>query len=424
MKKSILILRNTIPLILLVMPTVLTSCRNNDKNGNQKIGEYEHVYSFLNDRTFSIGVFTNQGYLLGTTWLFYHVPSNMYGKNYTYYSLTNLHVGGAINYVINDKDSYQSIDTYICLAYQTINEIKNQNVMIDFNKFIDDPNQHGSSKVFAIDKIDYTKASVSERTTNYLSLFAQYSTMNGVDETRNRIYMDINVIKLDLSDFVDNDSILKDRLDRLNTYADDHEGRTIDFLDEDKITSVKNLFSLGYPMVKINPQKDQNDDWTYIINQYCLRAQVINWLDMPNSFNISSPAFELDRTYHWIQPYLTPNGYGGDITDYPSGINLLYLGGSDLTIVNPLNVTKDFGAGASGSCGLYASNINDESTYKVAGIFWGIIYDNKSVPIAWRPCYQSFSYNWNGENNIIENFFKYDWKTQEPTDKFIGKFPS
>ena len=151
---------------------------------------------------------------------------------------------------------------------------------------------------------------------------------------------------------------------------------------------------------------------------------------MPYKFNYSKNQWEVKVNYaqlifEYYQECLTPSEYGGDIVrlNVLSGENLIYLGGSNLTIVNPLNVTKDFGAGASGSCGLYASNINDESTYKVAGIFWGIIYDNKSVPIAWRPCYQSFSYNWNGENNIIENFFKYDWKTQEPIDEFIGKFP-
>ena len=421
MKKNILVLCKVVPLALFTFPTTITSCFKN-KNGGQELAKYSRVYNFLNDRTFSISIqLINSGSLIGTTWLFYHVPSDISGNDYTYYSLTNLHVGGAINYIINAKDEYGFLDTYVCLAYQTFDELKNPNAIIDFNQFHKNPNQHGSSKIFAIDKVNYTKDSVKERTTNYSSLFAQYSTLDGVDSDTYRIYMDVNIIKLNLNESVNNDPILKERLDRLNVYAEQHNNYTINFLNEkeNNINIVNNLFSLGYPMIKIDPSQTEE---RYIINNHSIRCQQIHWSDMPCKYNNRFPAWEIDFVkWTYVQMCLTPGLYG-DITESSpaSGKNYIYLGGSNITVNNPLYGDRDFGGGSSGSCGLYASNVNDESSYAVAGIYWGFFYDEESTPVPWWPCYQSFSYDWSGVDNIINNFFNdYDWSKQEPTDKFI-----
>ena len=113
---------------MLISPIILTSCGARG-TFDQTIDGNEDIYSFINDRTFSIGIYGAniitpkivRFYLVGTTWIFYH--ANVNNNPYTYYALTNLHVASSIDYYINNPLPAGNIK-YIGLSYQTLDDIK------------------------------------------------------------------------------------------------------------------------------------------------------------------------------------------------------------------------------------------------------------------------------------------------------------
>lgn len=389
---------------------------------DQDIAKHLQIYDFLNDRTFSIGAFWNYsnrplnmfGYVVGTTWLFYHAPNSLFDNNYTYYALTNLHVAGSIDYYINNTIGRQvnSIsDAYVCLSYQTIDEIQKSKTLIDFSQFNEHKDQYGSSKTFAIDHVDYSK---TPTTSNYAPLFAQYSTTDGVDSTIARRYFDAEVIKLNLDTAAHNDQTLKSRLDRLNEYANQNNNYVLKFQEPNQIDNVKNVYSLGYPMCKSNFNRVYINDPTH------LSAQVIDFSNMGHKI-ISNFPYDANKRN---QDCLTPTKYGGDNVNWTTEDNAIYLAGTNLSSNDYIYASKNWGSGASGSCGLYAENEADQSTYKAMGIFWGMYYNSSA---AWIPAYQSFAYNWGADNNLISNFMTFmntEYPDTELTkDQFVGITP-
>ena len=407
-----------------IAPIILSSCSCFGVDiSDQDITKHLQIYNFLNDRTFSIGAFWNYenrpsstfGYVVGTTWLFYHAPNSKFENNYTYYALTNLHVAGAIDYYINNTQGKQQLkisDAYVCLSYQTIDEIQNSRTLIDFSQFNKNKEQCGPSKTFAIDHVNYSK---TPTTSNYSPLFAQYSTIDGIDNSIARRYFDAEVIKLNLDTIANKDQTLKSRLDRLNVYANQNNNYVLKFQEPNKIDNVKNVYSLGYPMCKSNFNK------VYIHDQTHLSAQVISFSNMDNKTMSNFENYDKDKK---TQDCLTPTKYGGDNINWTTYDNAIYLAGTNLSSYDYIYGSKDWGSGASGSCGLYVENENDESTYKVMGIFWGMRYNSSS---AWIPMYQSFAYNWGTENNLINNFMYFmenEYSDTNPTnDQFVGITP-
>ena len=421
-KKCFKIVISSITLIpTAISPVILScSCFSNNRS-NQDIMEHYQIYNFLNDRTFSIGAFWNYndipssefGYVVGTTWIFYHAPESKFQNNYTYYALTNLHVAGCIDYFINNTNETQDIsDCYVCLSYQKMDEIQKSKTLIDFTEFNSHKDQYGSSKTFAIDHVDY---SAEQTTTNYASLFAQYSTMDGVDSTIARRYFDAVVIKLNLNTAASKDQTLKDRLNRLNEYANQNNNYVLKFQEPNQIDNVKDVYSLGYPV--------RRSDEKCIYDDNHISAQVIRFSNMgrklPSNFAIFGDEIPQE------QECLTPNKYGGDKINYNTHDNAIYLAGTNLSTNNYIYDVKNWGGGSSGSCGLYVENEADESTYKTMGIFWGTFFNSDES--WWMPGYQSFAYNWGTEENLIDNFMYFMDNEYSETclakDKFVGTTP-
>ena len=417
-KKYFKVVVSSITLMPAVISPAILSCSCFANDSKQDVTEHYQIYNFLNDRTFSIGAYWNYtdrpsnyfGYAIGTTWIFYHAPESKFQNNYTYYALTNLHVAGCVDYFINNtKETADISDCYVCLSYQTMDEIWKSKTLIDFTEFNTHKDQYGSSKTFAIDHVNYSE---KPTTTNYASLFAQYSTTNGVDSTVARRYFDAVVIKLDLNTAASKDQTLKDRLNRLNEYANQNNNYVLKFQEPNQIDNVNNVYSLGYPI--------RRSDNKYINDEKHLSAQVISFSNM-NSKRISN--FKNFDELEQEQLCLTPNKYGGDNMDYTTYDNAVYLAGTNLIRSDYVYETKNWGGGSSGSCGLYVENEADESTYKAMGIYWGVFYND----LGWIPAYQSFAYNWGTENNLIDNFMYFMDNEYSDTclaqDKFVGTTP-
>ena len=401
------------PAAVLVSPIVLTSCGARG-TFDQTIQGNEQIYGFINDRTFSIGLYgTNllshykvQSYLVGTTWIFYHADPITFGNSYTYYALTNLHVASGIDYYINNFLPHASYE-YVGLSYQTLDEITSGKEVS-----VRQIGGESSSSIMIMDQVNPTAAKKTEK---YQSLYSQYSTNSGQDSDSNRLYFDETVVKLDFSNNVTKDSTLKARLDRLNEYASNNNGYVTKFLDEPYTKDVSTIYSLGYPLRNSDGQSILRNDEFYHAYAFKLPEVVNNSTGSKSKFTIIE-----DNN----QTYVTPGGYGGNNYDIVTGKNVIYLAGTNLSNKNPIDRVADWGGGSSGSCGIYAEDPTDQSTYYAAGIHWGaIIQKDFWGTKLWHSCFQSFSYNWSGTENFVENFLSYQWKTQTPTDKFIGKCP-
>lgn len=397
--------------MMLISPIFLTSCGARGAFG-QTIDGNEDIYSFINDRTFSIGIYGAniitpkivRFYLVGTTWIFYH--PNVNNNPYTYYALTNLHVASSIDYYINNPLPVGNIK-YIGLSYQTLDDIKT-------NKLIS-TNDIGGKTSSSIMIMDTVNESVTPKTQKFQSLYSQYSTDSGQDSNNNRLYFDETVIKLDFSDNVTEDSALKERLDGLNTYASANNGYVTKFLPESNVGNVSTIYSMGYPL------RDSNDESILIDNKYT-HAYAFKLPEVVNNSKGSKTKFNVISGN--TQNMLTPGGYGGNNYDIQTGHNVIYLAGTNLSNKNPIDKVAKWGGGSSGSCGIYVEDRTDYSKYYVSGIHWGSVREKDFLGNRlWYSCFQSFSYNWTGQNNFIDNFLSYQWQTQSPLDKFIGKCP-
>lgn len=395
----------------LICPIILTSCGARGTFDQTIIGN-EDIYSFINDRTFSIGLygtssfapFKVKSYLVGTAWIFYH--ANCANSSYIYYALTNLHVASSIDYFINNP--FPNINNeYIGLSYQTISDIETDNMIS-----VLDIGGETSSSIMIMDKID---TSATPRTKNFQSLYSQYSTNSGYDSNSNRLYFDEAIVKLDFSDNVIKDATLKERLDRLNNYANTNNGYVMKFLPESNINNVSTIYSIGYPL------RDSNDQSILINNQYT-HAYAFKLSDVTTDSIGATTKFDVISDN--AQNMLTPGGYGGNNYDIQTGQNVIYLAGTNLSNKNPLDKVANWGGGSSGSCGIYVEDRSDYSKYYVVGIHWGSIWQKDFWgDTLWYSCFQSFSYNWSGQNNFIDEFLSYNWEYQSPIDKFIGQCP-
>lgn len=376
MKHQIFLMASILGSIGLATP-LLTSC----SNSGTVTSELTPVHKWINERTFTIGDYIyQQSYEFGTCWLFYHNTSA--SDNYTYYALTNFHVGMDLHNSIASGKSGQ-----IFYGYQTEDQIEGDTNRINYYSGIyvnsGAPNHLNELCTFGSGSCG---SEFSDLYTEYLQVDTKH------------VFIDMNVIQLDFTNDANKNETLKTRLDNLNNYATSRgDNYVVPLASNSEYTTINNtidssnvsMYAGGYPIETLG-EKDIYSD-----NSYKFQYQKFNLLIRDtNEDYISHPwnqttYYPLNGSTAWTNStYLT---YGND---YYSGQN---------------NNRIAFGGGASGSLGVYASDENDASTYRAIGIYWGTSSYGNIYDLHFSP----FWINW---GNAINGYYNATNKT------FIDRF--
>lgn len=395
-----------------LLPLTLTSCSSANSV------PMNPVHEFINERTFTLTATTTMknseqqlvnNYCTGTSWLFYHDTSSS-TDNYTYYALTNFHV---IEGILSFINSAHYSPVIIGVGFEDFDDA-NSNIPIDLTKLSSTSLETG--KANSLGMIPLETLPISSTSTPNMFLFDEgweyYWEWVGdfpFDFGLASFFMDMSVVEYDFGDVVKKypDSDLKKRLDELNSYADNHNNYVTpvataqDYKDAKKYSYIlSDMYASGFPAARVN------GDFIY-----------------PNkNFATSLKSQNLNRGY--ISLYREPkNVYFNDIYKYvfyddktyePVKVNS--IGRKDFyafTISNDYyyrnsNTNLEFGGGASGSMGVFATDINDPDTYKACGIYWGTTGNNL--------CFSPFLFNW-GNTMILPNGSSYN-----ATTTFIDDF--
>ena len=333
---------------------------NKKLDKNLTIDQNQNVYDFINERTFA-GLC---GLTYGTFWLMEHVTdSNKTDNNYTYYAMTNLHVSSTytLQKVVAIKNQEPLTTSNIRFAYQNKEDIVNGNKIYSIGAANWDSESKGkfyngySGKYW--NQLDYYYDSLGNFKSPVDVLFSRYLTTSDGENTY-PIFEDMAIVKFDFSEFA-NTRVGFGRLDRLNAYADKHNGKLVEFEDFSNIGDWNNitLYCGGVPFTNLGSTYDfwdtefmtveensrfeacwyNNDSIIHNLNR---QAQYGPWLEFGKK--VYTPD---------LQVYDDP-GFDGDL-----------IRGN-----NYYDKYNKFGGGTSGSMAIIASDPNDVNTFKVAAL--------------------------------------------------------
>lgn len=268
------------------------------------------VYSYINARTFTIGVRYGSGAAsFGTMWLFYH------GTGDNFYGMSNLHVTSPME----DAKQFDSNHKYF-YGYQTDSDINRwQNIPLNLPLTISSTSKNND---------------LCDMTDSYTDLFRL---------SINHKFLDMDVVKINFAKAAAEDPILKDRLDALKSHKD--ENYLVNFSSNKNALAPSDtgFYSGGYPL--------ETSDGTSLQGDFGFTYHDDGGLPIRKRENSSakeggSIGFLYDENR--VKYNLTGSNYCSQ--QYPS---------------------YRCGGGASGSMLLYASKPNDQSTYQVPAIYWG-----------------------------------------------------
>ena len=343
------------------------------------------VHKFINDRTFSIKGYKSGSATNGTMWLFYHDTPAHAGNNYTYFGLTNTHVTSGL---WEFAKSYPSPN--ISIGYQNwASEAKGETSLIPYWEV----NNNGESNQYNTLDTGWTNASDN----NFRTLFTSYIKSDA--PWQHEYYRDMTVCYLNLSAYAS--TPLGNRLNELNTYADAHNNKLVEFDDysniETKTTKV-NMYSGGYPSKYIDSSATIYTDALKFQKPYFEDVHpghiYMSAYDAIANFDIATrqyknSLYDATGTYHKDTAFLMSAEFESqDITDGK----------------------MKFGAGASGSLAITASDADNEDTYKATGIYWGG-YPETDPTFTFNAAFSPFIFNFGKkleagtDFNFIERFF-------------------
>ena len=388
-----------------------------DNDGNRVIKNIDFdvdskIHEFINERTFSLR-FTffnkeeNEYHSTGgTVWLFAR-DTEKADNDYTYYLLTNNHVTSGFMQYLNDLADPDK-GNYISVAYQDWDEAKGDTTIFNFyGNAVDD----GSSSVYNTVCNNWSNSTNDK----FCSLFTSYITSNYVDDVDRCYYRDMTFCKIDLSGYAET-PLAKNRLDKLNEYANKHNNWLIEFDDYSDLNTendVKSLCAGGYPAVFF----DQTSGWIYPNHSIKFQSQI---------FEDTAPKIYDDLNEMLMDFY----SYG---FDEKSGKHfeqdLIYDATGEKHVddwwctkpewISPKIVDKykPYGPGSSGSLTVRASDLSDPDTYKATGIFWGVNFNDETDPFWWTNAhFTPFTFNYGKDSilpsdvdwNVISRFYNSD----------------
>ena len=326
---------------------------------------YTNVHRYINERSFSICDATlekdgNWTAIFGTMWLFYHeTDENMCDNGYTYYALTNNHV---ISGFAEDEEKYKSKVYDLYFGFQEDNEAGSENTRInelnvgaqtgagknnEFYIF----NKNGHKGIFGNDK--------------FIPIFTTY--LQAQTGTKQHIYHDMAVIKVDFSTYTVTETDIKKRLDKLNVYANSHSNYLVQF-DDYSDTEESKLFCGGFPLVYAYDFEPKDRRYIYPDKTTKFQSPIFENVNADVYSSMSriittgkrvansdeDKVYDANNDYDEQGGLFTPDWIGKPITD---------------------KYTK-FGGGASGSLAIRASDEDNPETYKATGIYWGGMTSN------------------------------------------------
>lgn len=351
----------------------LTACSNSIPNS----APMNKVHEFINERTFTLtAAITNDNKIsatTGTSWIFYHDKQVDPTNNYIYYAITNFHViEGILNWT---KAEGRNIPVEIGVGFSNDTDAKaNKTIdLFDLNKtWVKNPNQANSLKV-----LDLETVAVGTNIPNTI-LYDQYFNYQNISPTNTALLMDMAIVKYDFSSFIDsNDPTSNDigkRLTNLNKYADSNNNYVTPIatkVDYDSWSNssfiASNIYASGYPVVNIKGDKIHRN----LQFGTSLKSQNFDY------DNLSLFHYPINTSYEnliknvFYNKNTNPNHVVQtiDSDDIPA-----YTYSNDYQFQTS-NSNIEFGGGASGSMGMFATNIDDPNTYKACGIYWGYLYN-------------------------------------------------
>ncbi|WEK83113.1 MAG: hypothetical protein L3I91_00160 [Mycoplasma sp.] len=303
---------------------------------------YTDIRQFINDRTF---MFTSYTYKrgkpslgAGTYCLFYHETNNNITNNsdYCYYALTNLHVtDGYWRNLINNKDAEKK---HVLFTFN--NNYDDQEIVSYFPSVagyhLDNWQPHEWNSL--------VQNPTNDQSENFQVLYCDYWTSSYYQRNR---YNDLAIVKINFTNQQVNDSpVLKQRLDRVNAYANRFNNFAIQF-DLNEIPDNITLSSGGYPWQIGAGSFIYQDGFHYQDPVQNITAQKFsNWTRWNKQFNGGD------------QPY-GPNGEllpSGDV--------------SQQSVFFTMAPDAKWGRGASGSVGYHILG-NDEREWLAFGLYDG-----------------------------------------------------
>ena len=364
---------------------------------------FKEVHKFINERSFTIcdaaadsmggwsGVF-------GTMWLFYHETFEKAKNKYTYYALTNNHVTSGFNESEN-KDPTRDWNIYF--GFQNSSEAASKSNRINEDPICDEISKSiGKDNYYS--RFSKTSHAGITHNDNFKPLFTVYIDAQGYGRTN--IYCDLTIVRVDFTEFTATETDIKNRLDGLNDYADNHNNYLVEF-DNYSNTNSTTMYCGGFPLVYMgdSDSKDPN----YIYDDTRTKFQAITFEDVSSDIysNMSSlintgkkmtssddlDVYDATNTYDYSGGLFSPDWIGKPITDEKT----------------------PFGGGASGSLAIRASDVNDVNTYRASGIYWGGM-SSSFGDWYFNPHFSPFVLNF-GKNvsetnnsNIIKAFFGSD----------------
>ena len=412
--------------------TLIIIAKDNDGNKVVKNINFDvdsKIHEFINERTLSLrykyyseieegeGGYWNIG---GTGWLFYHeTDPNKKKSEYTYYLLTNNHVAGGFQEFLEEcKEKYPDELRIISFAYQDWDEAKSTTSTFSF----DSDGASGSSCVYNR-LIESWNNTTDEK---FCTLFTSYIRSNYGDGVARDYYRDFDICKIDLSYYA-NTPFGKNRLDKLNEYADKHDNKLLEFDDYSDLTSdsdVKSIYTGGFPIKYADAGAGTiYPDWFLKYQSQIFNDATPNIYDDMNTMLQDYFFHSWDDKGKTEQKKLIINTADGQKVD-AWRVTVSDWFGQGYTQKKTM-----FGHGASGSLGLTASDPLNPDTYKASGIYWGRDCNEAPIWTSWAR-FTPFTLNF-GKNlpsgdtewNIINRFYNSAaFTTNTPTNDFCYTF--
>lgn len=327
--------------------------------------EFTKVHEYINDRIFSICEICETGYsVFGTMWLFYHeTDRTKANSDYTYYAITNNHVTSGFNELALTGAST------VCFGYQDTYSAKSKNVKISNSTFVKSGDTYaGMANLY--NTFSDSTASITEND-NFKPLFTTYikSKTDYPKYTNFNQYRDMTIVKVDFGNYADTD-LTENRLDKLNEYGDANGNWLVNFDNyEDIISPTDNvtIYTGGFPLACM--YSTENDP-RYIFSDHSTKFQPMKFDNCnPNYCATMQDVVDDGNASAEAEIYWKNNTLVFDGTNTYDRNGFLF----SPDWIGPKVTDKDtpFGGGASGSMTIRCTDINNESTYKVAGIYWG-----------------------------------------------------
>ena len=345
-----------------------------DNDGNETMENIDivvdsKVHEFINERTLGLRAIYYDSERkkssgdIGTGWLFYHETDIDKAHNdYTYYLLTNNHVTSGFMPAVEAKQKYPEKYQEIAFSYQNWDEARGNTSEFFCNKTSEET---GSSCVYNVLSTDWSNSTDDK----FCTLFTSYITSSHVDNVKRYYYRDLTICKIDLSDYA-NTPVGKNRLDKLNEYANKHNNKLIEFDDYSDInieSDLRQIYAGGFPLMcldetsgpiypesKLKFQSQMFDDVIPIIYSD-LNEMLVNY------YQVSHDEKQQKDVNQWVIYDATGELHNKDRWS--------------LTLSDWIKIIRDqylpFGGGASGSLAISASDLLDPDTYRASGIYWG-----------------------------------------------------